>query len=282
MLIETADLEVLLGDDALRIIDCNIVMTPKTEGGYTIASGLPDWQAAHIPDSTYIDIQTELSAERDDLRFMMPGPQVFQQTMQAHGIGNNHSVVVYSRGGNFWATRLYLMLKEYGFGSVTVLNGGWDKWLAEARPTTSETPGWASTHFTCDAPAGIFVDKNAVLAAIDDPTTCIINALSPAIHHGQTFNPPYGRPGHIKGSENVYCMDLIDRDTNCFVDEAKIKQAFAHSGALEAERVIVYCGGGISATTDAFALQLIGRKNVFVYDGSLSEWGNDPSLPMET
>ena len=47
-------------------------------------------------------------------------------------------------------------------------------------------------------------------------------------------------------------------------------------------RVITYCGGGIVASLDVFALSLLGRADVAVYDGSLMEWTADPSLPMET
>jgi thiosulfate/3-mercaptopyruvate sulfurtransferase len=53
-------------------------------------------------------------------------------------------------------------------------------------------------------------------------------------------------------------------------------------GATEQAQVITYCGGGIAASSAAFALHLIGVNNVAVYDGSMSEWGNDPDMPMET
>src|SRR5206468_4001479 len=61
-----------------------------------------------------------------------------------------------------------------------------------------------------------------------------------------------------------------------------LRERFAAAGALEAERVITYCGGGIAASSDAFVLALLGHDRVAVYDASLSEWAADPSLPMET
>jgi thiosulfate/3-mercaptopyruvate sulfurtransferase len=45
--------------------------------------------------------------------------------------------------------------------------------------------------------------------------------------------------------------------------------------------VIAYCGGGISATIDIFALSLLGIDDVLLYDGSLTEWSADPALPLE-
>ena len=52
-------------------------------------------------------------------------------------------------------------------------------------------------------------------------------------------------------------------------------------GAERDQRVITYCGGGIAASNDAFALSLLGYENVAVYDASMSEWAADASLPLE-
>jgi thiosulfate/3-mercaptopyruvate sulfurtransferase len=61
-----------------------------------------------------------------------------------------------------------------------------------------------------------------------------------------------------------------------------MRQLFEASGALEADQVITYCGGGIAASSDALALVLLGVENVAVYDGSMSEWTADPDMPLET
>ena len=66
-----------------------------------------------------------------------------------------------------------------------------------------------------------------------------------------------------------------------FESRAELRRRFAGTGALEADRVITYCGGGIAASSSAFALHLLGIDDVAVYDGSLSEWGRT-DLPMET
>ena len=281
LLIKTDDLAARLSDPGLRIIDCDIILTPKPEGGYDVVSGLANWSEAHIPNSIYIDIGKDLSADHPRLNYMLPPAEHFAELMSKRGIGSDHNVVVYSRGGNFWATRLYLMFREFGFDNVQVLNGAWDKWAAEGKPTTSDVPEWPEAEFIANSPAGMFVGKEEVLAALEDSDACVINALSPKIHSGEIFHPPYGRPGNITGIVNLFFMKLIDRESNCFLDGDALREKFQEIGAMDANRIITYCGGGISATADAFALHLLGRTDVVVYDGSLSEWGHDQGLPME-
>ncbi|MDX2144896.1 MAG: sulfurtransferase [Rhodospirillaceae bacterium] len=280
ILVDSAWLEKHLGDPDVRIIDCNVRMTPKPEGGYAIEKGLADWQIAHIPGSCFIDLVDELAAPQPKLRFMMTPPAQFERVMSAHGIGNQHRVIVYSRGANYWATRLFLMFRAMGHAKVQVLNGGWDKWVAERRPVTIAAPRWPASTFKAKPKRGQIIGKDEVVAALGRKDTCIINALAPDVHSGAKMQ--YGRPGHIAGSVNVYALDLIDPMTKTFLPAAALRKKFAPVKAMKAKRVITYCGGGISATTDSFALMLLGHKNVALYDGSMTEWGPDPSLPMET
>ena len=133
--------------------------------------------------------------------------------------------------------------------------------------------GWTSPNSACRGEWGERTN------AIGDEAVCTVNALSADVHAGD--GPlSYGRKGHIAGSRNVPYDALLDHGR--FRDAPVVAEALAEKGLLEAERVICYCGGGISATVDAFALSLLDHPNVAVYDGSMSEWANDPELPMET
>jgi thiosulfate/3-mercaptopyruvate sulfurtransferase len=279
ILAESSWLERRLDDPNLRIIDCNVRMTPKPEGGYRIESGMADWRRAHIPNSCFIDLIDELAAPHPTLKFMMTPPGQFERVMSAHGIGNRHKVVIYSRGANYWATRLFLMFRAMGHDEVHVLNGGWDKWSAEKRLTTRNIVRRPKAVFRARPRPGQIIGKNEVRAALGDQSTCIINALHPDVHSGKKAQ--YARAGRIPGSVNVYAMDLIDPKSKAFLPAAHLRERLAAVGATRAERVITYCGGGISATTDSFALMLLGHKNVALYDGSMTEWAPDISLPME-
>ena len=79
----------------------------------------------------------------------------------------------------------------------------------------------------------------------------------------------------------MYCQSLVDSQTHAYLSTEELRERFEASGAISTDRVITYCGAGIAASSDALALTLLGKKNVAVYDGSLTEWTADPALPME-
>lgn len=281
LLIETEELEARLAEPALRIIDCDIFLDRQPDGGYIVRSARDAWVKSHIPGSVYLDLSDELAGDHPHLRFMLPTASRFERVMSRNGVGNEHDVVVYSRGINYWATRLFLMFQTFGFDNVRVLNGGYDKWRREGRPLTDEAVTHPPARFLAGSGPRYIVGQDEVLDALENPRISLVNALPPAVYSGERLIPNYHRRGHIRGSVNVYAATLTDREDKTFRPAGDLRSSFEQAGVLESERIITYCGGGISATTDAFALLLLGHENVAVYDGSMSEWGRDPSLPLE-
>ncbi len=212
---------------------------------------------------------------------MLPSAEQFAAAMSRHGVGEGTRVVLYSASGMMWATRVWWMLREFGFSNAAVLDGGWEKWKAEGRPVSTEPCHYPPAVFTPRAPAGLFVGKERVLSALDDPKAVVVNALPAQLHSGEGPSP-YGRPGRIRGSVNVPYGALMDRTTMGLAPLADSAAKFGAAGVDRSKSVICYCGGGIAATLDLFVLHQLGYKNLAVYDGSMSEWARDESLPMET
>ncbi len=274
-LIEAEALEGLLNDPKLRIFDSTTNLTPKP------VPALEDFLKGHIPGAQFIDIQADLSDPKGVFPFTLPGRDTFKRQAERLGISNDSRIVVYSTGAPAWATRTWLVLRHFGLDNVALLNGGWQKWVAEGRPQAQGParivpPGT----LTLSEEKGLFVGKEAVQAAIGQQSVATLNALPPPVHSGAT-NPGFKRAGHIAGSVNVPAVSLFDAKAGTILPPGELRAAFADSGALERERVIAYCGGGVAATADAFALALLGHKHVTVYDASLNEWAADESLPME-
>jgi thiosulfate/3-mercaptopyruvate sulfurtransferase len=280
-LISTDDLARRLGAPGLRIFDCTTYLRPRPEGGYNAESGRANYDKGHIPGAAFLDLGAELSDQNSTLRFTLPPLDVLTKAFAAKGIGHGTFVVLYSHASPNWATRLWWMLRAVGFDEAAILDGGLDKWKAENRPLSTEPASYPAATLTLRGRPEIFVDKNEIKGAIGKSGTLTLNALSLDQHKG-TGGVTYGRPGRIAGSSCVPAASLFGAD-KALKPIADLRAAFEGVGVEPSKRILVYCGGGIAATLDAFVLTaMLGHKNVSVYDNSMQEWSNDPSLPMET
>ncbi|MBL6078136.1 sulfurtransferase [Belnapia sp. T18] len=280
-IVTTAWLAEHLDDPALRIFDCTTYLRYETGTGrpYRVESGRADYEQGHIPGSAFLDLQGELSDISAPTNFMMPAPEDLAARFAAKGIGEGTRAILYSRKNIQWATRVWWMLRAVGFDNAAVLDGGFDKWSAEARPVEAAEARYPAAKLAAAPRSGLFVGKQEVKAAIGDPGACTINALAPDLHRGDT--PRYGRPGRIPGSVNVPVSEVIDSASLTLKTPKSVAAIFTSVGADLSKRIILYCGGGIAATLDAFLLHQLGYQDIAVYDASMSEWAKDETLPIE-
>ena len=248
-----------LASPDLCVLECTVFLRPREDGrpGFLVVPGQDEWAAGHIPGAVFADLH--------------------------HDLSDTSRVVLYDRAGNMWAARIWWMLRAFGFDNARVLDGGWTKWTSEGRPISSEAPAPAPAKFTTSPRPGLIATKEDVFEAMASGQACIVNALNAAQHRGEVA--PYGRPGRIARSVNVPAMGsagIVDPQTQLYHPLEEIRRRFDAAGARPGERLITYCGGGIAASSAAFAAVMAGYTDVAVYDASLSEWAADPSLPMET
>ena len=283
-LIETGALEASLGAPGLRIVDCTTWLKPAEPGDdapYRVVSGQAEYDAEHIPGAVFLDIQGQISDPDTRLKFMAPSAEQFADAMGALGIGDDSRVVLYSAGSIMWATRVWWMLRAYGFDRAAVLDGGWGKWKAEGRPVSSDPAQHPPAQFTAKVQPGQFVDSGYVLSRLGDAGTATVNALAPEFHLGEGPSR-YGRPGRIPGSLNVPAANLLDPSNGAFVTLDEARRLHEEAGITPDRQVVAYCGGGISATVGLFLLHQLGYPDLTLYDGSLGEWAYDADLPIET
>lgn len=275
-LIDPEGLAAELGREDLKIFDATVHLVPA-ERGYRAESGLEDYRAGHIPGAAFLDQIRSVSDTATGLGFSLPAPEALEAGLRAAGLNDDDRVVVYSTGHMMWATRAWWLLHYAGLDDVAVLNGGFRAWKDAGLDIDTDETVYPAGTVTVRPQPERFVDQSAVRAAIGDSSICTVNALSPEVYSGES-EMNYGRKGHITGSVNVHYDDLLDRGR--FRSAEELAATLRARGLLDANRVIAYCGGGISATIDAMACLLIGKDDVAVYDGSMSEWVRDESLPM--
>ncbi len=283
-LVETGWLEDHLNDANLRIFDCTVIAQlnpePDARFPFVFETGRTQFDERHIPGAGFLNLLGELSDTTSELPFLMPSEQQFADAMSKAGVSDDAYVVLYGTAEPVWAARVWWMLHAFGFRNVAILNGGWAKWSAEERPVSSAACAYSPGQFTTQVRPECFVNKDDVLAAIGDDNVCTVNALPPPIFAG-TGGPVFGRKGRIVGSVNIPFNSLHDPAMGTYLPAEQLREKFSAVGADNAERIIAYCGSGIAASNNAFALTLLGYENVTIYDASLAEWGHDETLPME-
>ena len=283
-LIDAATLRQQLEDPDLRILDATAYLRREVpDGPYTVESGRQGYGEAHIPGAAFADIPGELSDVASPFPFALPSPEPFARAMSELGVGPGTRVVAYAQESPMWASRLWWLLRYFGFDDVQLLDGGLRSWRRAGYPLTSDPPPrLEASGFVARPRPEFLATKDDVARVVAGAPARLVNALSPKAFRGDGPGA-YSRPGRIPGSVNAPAHDLVDPATGCFRGPDELAGALA--GLLEDDAdapLITYCGAGISATVVVFALSLLGRDDdVRLYDGSLTEWSADPQLPLD-
>jgi thiosulfate/3-mercaptopyruvate sulfurtransferase len=278
-LVQVVELVEELDDPSLLVVDATAYLRREIEGGpYVVESGRQSFDQRHIPGAVFADVPGALSDPDSPFRFTVPSPEYFARAIEALGVGDGIRVVAYAQESPMWATRLWWLLRYFGFSDVRVLDGGLAAWVAAGFDVSSQAHVLRPRTFVATTRPELLATKDDVIDIIGGEPACLLNALPPTAFRGEGPGS-YSRPGRIPGSVSVPSADLLDPITGRFYEHARL-ESILHSVASSGSPVVAYCGGGISATVDVFALSLVGRDDVRLYDGSLTEWSADSSLPL--
>ncbi len=237
-----------------------------------------EYLEAHIPGAVRFDIDA-IADHSTDLPHMLPSPQVFAQAMRDLGISDTMRIVVYDAIGLFGAARVWWTLRLFGAKDVKILTGGLPKWKAEGRPLESGAVTRAPQTFTVDFDANAVAAAEDVLKASQAGAPQIVDARSAQRFRGEAPEPRPGvRSGHIPGSLNVPYRELIENGE--MRAPADVAAAFQNAGVDLTRPIITTCGSGVTAALLLLGLETAGKTDVVLYDGSWSEWGSRPDLPL--
>lgn len=263
-----------LNDPDLVILDTTVQVDFDEKGELKITNGRAGYQAAHIPNAGFADLMGDLADSNSPYLYAIPTPEKFAKAMGVLGVGDDTRVVLYANGYPVWATRVWWMLRWIGFDNVAVLDGGLQAWTDAGHPVSTKAANYSTKTLSVSLRPEIIADRDEVFAAISDDKVSIIDATPEAHFRGDMVL--YDRPGHIPTAINI---PNVTGEKGKYLDLDELD--LMHDASRNA-RAITYCGGGISASSNAFVMHRLGFKDIAVYMGSLQEWAPDEKNPMTT
>ncbi len=227
----------------------------------------------HLPGAVFFDIE-ELSDHTSGLPHTMPGAEAFGRAMEELGIAKDATIVVYEQVGVFSAARAWWMLRVSGAERVFVLDGGLKAWEEAGLPTESGEVRRERATFEASSPGEAmrgFADLQEMLGA----EAQIVDARSAGRFDGTAPEPRAGlSSGHMPGATSVPFTELTRDGRMKPVEE--IAAVFAGRGVDVQQAVTTSCGSGVTAAVLALGLEMVGAKDVSLYDGSWAEYASRP------
>jgi thiosulfate/3-mercaptopyruvate sulfurtransferase len=281
-LVTTEWLEEHLADPGVRVVDIRGYVTTRPDGpGVEVATyrGAPEeYRAGHIPGAVFVDWTVDIVDLDDPVPAQIAGAERFAQAMAERGIGDEMHMVAVDHMGGQYATRLWWALTYYGHDAVSVLDGGWNRWVEQERPVTIDVPGYPLATFTPRIRVDWRATAEEVLARSGDPSLQLLDARDPGQYHGTRRRGMHG--GHIPGAVSLP-RELFFAEGGGFLPLEQIRAMITEHQIDINRPVIAYCNGGVAATVLLFHLSRLGAARLTNYDGSWNEWGNRTDLPAQ-
>ena len=241
-----------------------------------------EFAAGHIPGARFLDLDSLVDGQ-SSVPAALPTARQFADRLAALGVADGDRVVLYDDSVLRTSARAWFMFRLFGWTDVAILDGGLSKWRAEGHTLESGTERHDRSAPMAHAPETARVRTKAdMLANIDDRGEQVIDARDAARFTGAEDDAVHGLPGgHIPGSRHLHFRAVLNED-GTFKQGAELRAAFEQAGIDLDKPVTATCGSGVTASVLLFALELLGKRDTALYDGSWSEWGADPATPKET
>ncbi|MCO6058619.1 sulfurtransferase [Pseudomonas sp. MOB-449] len=277
-LISPAQLSARQDEPGLVILDCRFSLDDP-------AYGQRSYSESHIPKARFADLEHDLSGPVTrgvTGRHPLPDPAALAGKLRDWGVCADSTIVLYDDGPGAFAARAWWLLAWLGKrDGVFLLDGGLKAWRDAELPLTTVTPAVQPGTFAGQPDASLLLDADALQQRLGNAGLTLLDARALPRFRGEV-EPIDPVAGHIPGAQCAAFTDNLGSDGR-FLPADTLKQRFAALiGDRPQEELVAYCGSGVTACHNLFALSLAGYPLAKLYAGSWSEWITQPSRPLAT
>ena len=277
-LISPQALDLKKDQQGLVILDCRFALEDPDYGQRSYAEG-------HIAGASFADLERDLSGavvKGVTGRHPLPEPAQLIERLQTFGIDAGSEVVLYDDGPGAFAARAWWLLAWLGKrDGVFILDGGLKAWHAAGLPLSLDAPSHTRGSFTGSPDASLLLSAEQLQKRLAKPQLTLLDARALPRFKGEV-EPIDPIAGHIPGAQCAAFTDNLGTDGR-FLAADQLKHRFAAKlGDRSPTELVAYCGSGVTACHNLFALCLAGYPLASLYAGSWSEWINEPSRGIAT
>ena len=280
-LIETSEVAKLVSENSknLTIVNANFGFKPEVFSFRPHDTWADTFKQERIPTARFLNTGL-IGDSSQGLVNMLPTPEVFVKTMKELGIGKNDHIICYGDEGAIGPCRVYWMFKVFGLPNVQVMNGTFKKWKKEALPIEKGDETWqADKRERTEDDFNFTLNKNMV-ASMEQLLNLVKEDKTKTETLVDARTAEKFDAGHIPGASNILFYDFLGID-EVFKSPQEINTIVNAKNIDINKPVKTSCGSGMTACVLAMGFNLIGAKDVAVYDGSWFEWSKHPENPVE-
>ena len=275
LLVSPEWLDARLGLPGVKVLDGSWYLPAQSRNAWV------EFTSGHIPGAVFFDIDA-VADRATDLPHMLPDETSFAAAAGALGLSETDTIVVYDGMGLFSAPRVWFTLKVFGAGDVRILDGGLPAWKRAGYRLESGAPTPRPAVFRAVRNRTAIRNLAEIKAALGSGTEAVVDARPAARFRGEAPEPRPGLPsGHMPGARNLPFDKLVDSEGR-LVEPDRIRKLFGEAGVDLAGPIVTTCGSGVTAAVLVFALAMLGKSDVALYDGSWAEWAAQVDTPIQT